>query len=223
MTDAAPKKERFKDRIHRLMDENDAAQTRHHKEFMSIIDSFNGAAEADKPALTAKLEAASQEARRLSQQMRDLREEERNPPWQPLLELLRYQKNYAAVDKMLADGTIMKMVNDEGVPLLAQPCYTGDERMATLLIARGADVNMPGEDNLTPLLYATFKDNVGIVKKLLKASADITTRTTVGDGIRDIATYNDAEKVLELLDKIDRQAAAKAKKKPAPKPAKPKR
>lgn len=222
MTDGTQKKERFKDRISRLMDENDAAQQSHHKAFMSIIDSFNGAAEADRPALTEKLEAASQEGRRLSQQMRDLREQERNPPWTPLTELLRYASKYKEVEKLLADGTMIKMVNDEGVPILAQSCYAGDERMAMLLIARGADVNMKGEDDLTPLHYATFKDNVGIVKKLLKAGADINARTTAGDGIRDIATYNDAEEVLKLLDKMDRQQAVQAKKKPAAKAPKPK-
>lgn len=174
-------------------------------EMDALRDAFQKAATpAEKEDLQKKKDAAWELSRELNRQSRELEEQEKNPPWAELSKQLLYA-NYAKVEELTRDGKLIKLANEELVPLLAQPAYAGDEKIAELLIARGANVNLPGHDNLTPLLFSVMKDNASIFKKLLKAGADISAHTDQGDGVRELAKYNGAENVLKFLKAMDRK------------------
>lgn len=202
----------FYDRLKKQQKELDDKSISTLDAYIELTKAFAAAAAPQQKELQEKVDAAWEENRAVEKQIRALRELERNPPWGELQKQLLYA-NYAKVEELTRDGTLIKLANEELVPLLGQPAYAGDEKIADLLIARGANVKLPGHDNLTPLLLSVMKDNAGIFKKLLKAGADITDRTTQGDGVKELAEYNDAtevQKVLKTLDKKTKPAAKKA-------------
>ena len=48
--------------------------------------------------------------------------------------------------------------------------------LAALLIKNGADVNAKNNDGVTPLMYATFRNNYEVIKLLIKKGADVNAR-----------------------------------------------
>jgi ankyrin repeat protein len=123
-----------------------------------------------------------------------------NPPWTPLLRAL-ISGDLAAVIKHSDNGRAIPDLNREGVALLMQPAYAGDEKIVDYLLSKGADPNIGNSiEGLSALSMAAMKDNVSIFKKLLQAGADPDIRTTAGDTLINLATYNGSEGVLKVLN-----------------------
>lgn len=53
-------------------------------------------------------------------------------------------------------------------------CENGSDKLVDLLISKGADVNVPDEDNISPLYIASSKGHSNIVRTLLNNGADVT-------------------------------------------------
>lgn len=50
-------------------------------------------------------------------------------------------------------------------------CENGSDNIVNLLIAKGADVNVPDEDNISPLYIASSKGHINLVRTLLNNGA----------------------------------------------------
>ncbi len=57
-------------------------------------------------------------------------------------------------------------------PLITCVRWQADIEIAQLLIKWGADVNMPDQEGVTPLMYAAMKGNSAAVDLLIQAGAD---------------------------------------------------
>lgn len=145
-----------------------------------------------------------------------LREKEENPPWIELSRNLLYA-NYKMVEELTRDGKLIRLMNEEGVSILGQPAYAGDDRIAKLMIERGANLETAGgELRETPLQTSVYKDNAGVFKMLVKAGADTTVLNGAGKSLREMAEQYGADDILGELDKMGRKGAQKpAKKKTA--------
>ena len=157
------KTEGFYQRITRLRDETAALQDKTYERLIKLTDAFNTATASGQIKIKKQLQAIDSENRRLRDLSYDLAALERNPPWRELSEQL-FNANYAKVEELTRDGKMIKLMNKERVSVLGQPAYAGDEKILELLIARGAEVNIAGHDNLTPLLFSVMKDNAGVFK-----------------------------------------------------------
>jgi ankyrin repeat protein len=73
-------------------------------------------------------------------------------------------------DKAHVDVNWRSKKNVTGPALLYAAAY-GPPEMVDLLLRNGADPNLPGVENRTPLLSAAFEGNDDIVRKLLAAGA----------------------------------------------------
>src|SRR5690242_2939654 len=94
-------------------------------EMDALRDAFQKAATpAEKEDLQKKKDAAWELSRELNRQSRELEEQKKNPPWAELSKQLLYA-NYAKVEELTRDGKLIKLANEELVPLLAQPAYAG--------------------------------------------------------------------------------------------------
>lgn len=171
---------------------------------------FQAASGREKEELEQRLEASWQAYENIRQKQEALDEKERNPPWIELSKNLLYA-DYKKVEELSRDGKLIALMNEERVSILRQPAYAGDEKIAKLMIERGADLNMPGgELKEPPVLTAIYKDNANIFKMLVNAGAKLDARAA-----RELAEKFHATKVLGVLDSLDR----KAKKPAAPKKA----
>jgi len=79
--------------------------------------------------------------------------------------------------------------------------------VADLLIARGAIINAPAPDGTTPLMMAALSKNTAMVRRLLDAGADPTTRNLSGLSAADWARSADAEKLAVMLDQAGARTA----------------
>lgn len=184
----------------------------------ALREAFKTAAEDQKQAVQAKLDANEKTMEALFNKSEALDQKEMNPPWIKLSEALLYA-DYNKVEELSRDGTLIKLMNEELVPILGQPAYAGDDKIAKLMIERGAALETTGgEMRETALQTSIYKDNVGVFKMLVKAGANTAVLNAEGKNLRRMAEEYGATDILSELDKMDR----KAKKKAAPKAAKPK-
>ena len=56
----------------------------------------------------------------------------------------------------------------------------GDRATAQKLLAKGADVNAPGADGTTAIMYAAANDDLELVRALIKAGANVKLRNQFG-------------------------------------------
>ena len=82
-------------------------------------------------------------------------------------------------------------------------CYAADDgdlaQIKYLVSERGCDIDERGPDNCTPLMSASYKDHVKVVKYLLFLSADISATNCNGDTALHIAADNGCKDTLEVL------------------------
>lgn len=78
--------------------------------------------------------------------------------------------------------------------------------IVTLLLSRGANLNMQNRDGMTPLMYATASENAEIMKLLLDAGADVTIKSPSGKTALDFAREDRFADGVRLLE--ERQAAS---------------
>jgi ankyrin repeat protein len=87
---------------------------------------------------------------------------------------------------------------------LTQAARLGREEIVSLLIASGADVNMPDGDNMSPLPHASANGHSGVVDMLLKAGADVNDRSKWGDSALGLARKG---KHIAVVSRLERAGA----------------
>jgi ankyrin repeat protein len=75
---------------------------------------------------------------------------------------------------------------------LCLACERGDDRLASLLLHWGADVNRPGKKEARPVLVAAMAGHEHILRLLLRTSCDIDSAKAVAGVIADIQARRDA-------------------------------
>ena len=112
--------------------------------------------------------------------------------------------------RLIAQGASVNWQNDAGKSLLNFACRntcTSSTNMVVLLIEHKANVNsnewndfgLPGENHVSPLISATYKDYLPTVRALVEAGADITYRYgtyTSADSARFLGHHTKAEYLL---------------------------
>lgn len=140
---------------------------------------------AERPALDVFEASAVGDAPRLRELLRaDPRVAHAFAPdgWTPL-HLAAFFGRDDAVDVLLAAGADLRAVsrNHEGnMPLHAALAGRGAGRIATTLMAHGADVRAPDAGGHTALHQAAFRDDVALVNAVLARGADASTRNRDG-------------------------------------------
>jgi len=79
------------------------------------------------------------------------------------------------VKKLLADGVDVNAFHDETTPLCVAAGY-GRDKLVELLLAAGANVNVPGRPDMTPLMHACSeggKKGSKVALMLIQAGADV--------------------------------------------------
>lgn len=82
--------------------------------------------------------------------------------------------DFVRVEKQLQDNPDLNVFSDNGFTPLHIACRKGDDKMAALLIAFGANVNLPARDSSTPLIEATRQGFADLTELLLFNGADAT-------------------------------------------------
>lgn len=92
--------------------------------------------------------------------------------------------NVTEFKKALNLGADINCKNSDGITVL---CLVAKCRLdlVKLLVERGADVNLAGDDKITPLHWAVEYDNYEIVEYLLKAGA----KTDLTDNLQETAVH----------------------------------
>ncbi|XP_015428082.1 PREDICTED: fibronectin type 3 and ankyrin repeat domains protein 1 [Myotis davidii] len=85
-------------------------------------------------------------------------------------------------------------------PLMRVSAVSGSERVASLLIEAGADVNVKDKDGKTPLMVAVLNNHEELVQLLLDKGADANVRNEFGKGILDMARVFDRQNMVALLE-----------------------
>ena len=130
--------------------------------------------------------------------------------WTPLMDAVYQSKNHplnvVVVRALLDAGAPVDTTNIRGQTALNLAAINGSLDAVHLLIERGADVNLPDEDQRTPLMDAVIpstddfpKD--AVVRALLEAGAHINAQDHKGLSALHIAAWaGDADMVRDLLD-----------------------
>lgn len=90
-----------------------------------------------------------------------------------------------------------------GVPILQSAVASGNVDMVKILLVRGADVNIKGEENgLTPLHAAAFDGQLEIARLLIEHGADVNAKMKNGDTPLAIAKKKGHAQVAALLERV---------------------
>lgn len=87
----------------------------------------------------------------------------------------------------------------EGRSLLASACVNNNSLMVDALLAKGADPNKADSLLITPLMFAAFHSDSGIVKTLVEHGATITNRDSSGANAVNFAALGNPESIYLLV------------------------
>nr|KAF6424886.1 fibronectin type III and ankyrin repeat domains 1 [Molossus molossus] len=99
------------------------------------------------------------------------------------------------VEWMLQDGCEVDVM-DAGsgwTPLMRVSAVSGNQRVASLLIEGGANVNVKDKDGKTPLMVAVLNNHEELVQLLLDRGADASVKNEFGKGVLDMARVFDRQ------------------------------
>jgi ankyrin repeat protein len=128
-----------------------------------------------------------------------------------LIVLLRVQSNEAlhrvvrsgSVDEAAAliakSPELLKTFDRLGVTPLHAAAWEGREDMVQLLLKKGVDANIPGDDGSTPLYCAAIQGHLGVARILLANGADPTIKAKGGLNALDLARRHGHAELAELL------------------------
>ncbi|MFT5859915.1 MAG: ankyrin repeat protein [Flavobacteriaceae bacterium] len=119
----------------------------------------------------------------------------------PLI-LATYKHKVECVEFILSTTVDVNYQSQEGTALHAA-CYTGNLKIAQLLIDNGAEVNIPGGRQTSALIYAVQSKKEALVKLLVQNGADLTPKDQAGRTAWDYAVALELDPLLELLDLPD--------------------
>ncbi|XP_016065994.1 PREDICTED: fibronectin type 3 and ankyrin repeat domains protein 1 [Miniopterus natalensis] len=116
------------------------------------------------------------------------------------------------VEWMLKDGCEVD-ATDAGsgwTPLMRVSAVSGNQRVASLLIEAGANVNVKDKGGKTPLMVAVLNNHEELVQLLLDKGADASVRNEFGKGVLEMARVFDRQKVVSLLEGRRKQMPKKS-------------
>jgi hypothetical protein len=117
-------------------------------------------------------------------------------------------REYQDAKNILNNNDLNVNVNSRdayGVTSLLYASRFGNEEIVTLLLRKGAYVDIASYYNSTPLIQASDKGHVGVVRILLENKADMTKKDNDGKTALDYATVRSDADIVNLLN----EAAAK--------------
>ncbi|XP_058527317.1 fibronectin type 3 and ankyrin repeat domains protein 1 isoform X1 [Ochotona princeps] len=117
------------------------------------------------------------------------------------------------IEWMIKDGCEVDAVDSGSgwTPLMRVSAMSGNQRVASLLIEAGADVNVKDRDGKTPLMVAVLNNHEELVQLLLERGADATIKNEFGKGVLEMARVFDRQNVISLLeDRKKRQLPKKS-------------
>ncbi|XP_037660984.1 fibronectin type 3 and ankyrin repeat domains protein 1 isoform X3 [Choloepus didactylus] len=117
----------------------------------------------------------------------------------------------SVIDWMIKDGCEVDVV-DAGsgwTPLMRVSAVSGSQKVASLLIEAGADVNMKDRDGKTPLMVAVLNNHEELVQLLLDKGADASVKNEFGKGVLEMARVFDRQNVVSLLEERKKQQMLK--------------
>nr|XP_060499023.1 fibronectin type 3 and ankyrin repeat domains protein 1 [Panthera onca] len=115
------------------------------------------------------------------------------------------------IEWMIKDGCEVDAA-DTGLgwtPLMRVSAVSGNQRVASLLIEAGADVNTKDKDGKTPLMVAVLNNHEELVQLLLDKGADASVKNEFGKGVLEMARVFDRQNVVSLLEERKRKQMAK--------------
>lgn len=99
-------------------------------------------------------------------------------------------------------GSSNEELSNQGATPLLTAIYRNDQVMANMLIKElGANVNQSGGDGTTPLVEAASKNNLELVKLLIKSEAFVNQATREGMTAMDVALWEGNAAMVVLLEK----------------------
>ncbi|XP_038296816.1 fibronectin type 3 and ankyrin repeat domains protein 1 isoform X1 [Canis lupus baileyi] len=117
----------------------------------------------------------------------------------------------SVIEWMIKDGCEVDAADTGSgwTPLMRVSAVSGNQRVASLLIEAGADVNMKDKDGKTPLMVAVLNNHEELVQLLLDKGADATVKNEFGKGVLEMARVFDRQNVVSLLEERKKTHAAK--------------
>ncbi|KAF6108725.1 fibronectin type III and ankyrin repeat domains 1 [Phyllostomus discolor] len=115
------------------------------------------------------------------------------------------------IEWMIKDGCEVDAVDTGSgwTPLMRVSAVSGDQRVASLLIEGGADVNVRDKDGKTPLMVAVLNNHEELVQLLLDKGADVSVKNEFGKGVLEMARVFDRQNVISLLEERRKQQMPK--------------
>ena len=125
--------------------------------------------------------------------------------WERTTQLMRAARDgdEKRVRELVAAGAKLDLVNGGGWSALHWASYSGQARIAKLLLdgkyeGKGAAINLQTSNGDTALIWASFDGHEAVVRLLLERGADVTLRTDGSTALYWARTYNHAA-VVALL------------------------
>jgi len=93
------------------------------------------------------------------------------------------------VNKMLTEHP--KLVNTKLISDMTNPMcrasYLGYQKIITLLLSKGGDIDCRSSDGRSPLMWATFRNNTKVMEYLLEMGAPIDSKDNTDSNAMDLA------------------------------------
>jgi len=115
----------------------------------------------------------------------------------PVMLALRY-KRYNILKFLIKFGDINARL-DNGSTALFITARSGDYEGFRIIIEANPDVNLTNDANATPLMEASAKGNINMVKELLKLGADKTIKDDEGNTALEYAKESGYNEIVDLL------------------------
>ncbi|XP_054099432.2 fibronectin type 3 and ankyrin repeat domains protein 1 isoform X2 [Callithrix jacchus] len=108
----------------------------------------------------------------------------------------------SVIEWMIKDGCEVDVVDTGSgwTPLMRVSAVSGNQRVASLLIEAGANVNVKDRNGKTPLMVAVLNNHEELVQLLLDKGADASIKNEFGKGVLEMARVFDRQSVVSLLE-----------------------
>ncbi|XP_073859160.1 fibronectin type 3 and ankyrin repeat domains protein 1 isoform X5 [Macaca fascicularis] len=108
----------------------------------------------------------------------------------------------SVIEWMIKDGCEVDVVDTGSgwTPLMRVSAVSGNQRVASLLIDAGANVNVKDRNGKTPLMVAVLNNHEELVQLLLDKGADASVKNEFGKGVLEMARVFDRQSVISLLE-----------------------
>ncbi len=108
-----------------------------------------------------------------------------------------------AADLLLQNGALIDAVDQNGYTALMTAIQRNNFDMAYLLIDKGANIHLLNKGGYSALAYSVSASNMELSEALIDMGADINQKTETGYSILEIARYEKADDIVDLLQTND--------------------